>query len=80
MFLFFGLLFVCAPIARAVARNIERGRALPAPVAEEVTKSLQLAEQRLSDSEGRLSALEERVDFYEKLLANPQKPGMPGSN
>ena len=34
-------------------------------------KFAQLTEQRLSESETRLAALEERVDFYERLLANP---------
>jgi hypothetical protein len=67
------LIFVAAPIARGVARAIER-RGLPADrSAEEVKKTLQLTEQRLSDSEARLAALEERVDFYERLLANPDK-------
>jgi len=72
MFLFFGLLFVAAPIARAYARSIERGRPAAGPPDDETRKALQLAEQRLSDSEGRIAALEERIDFYEKLLANPE--------
>lgn len=74
LFLILVVVFVGAPIGRAIARSIER-RGLPdAPDArqqEEVRKALQLAEQRLSDTESRLAALEDRVDFYEKLLANP---------
>lgn len=75
MFLFFGLLFVAAPIARAVARSIERGRPVAGPADDDVRKALQLAEQRLADSESRLAALEDRVDFYEKLLGNPDRKG-----
>ena len=67
------LIFVLAPLARALARNIER-RGLPATRSEEeLRKALQTAEQRLSDSEVRIAALEEKVDFYEKLLANPDR-------
>lgn len=66
------LIFVGAPIARALARRIER-RDLPNTSDQELRRALQQAEQRLSDSEARLGALEERVDFYERLLANPEK-------
>jgi hypothetical protein len=75
------LIFVAAPIARAIARQIERQGTRP-PVADnpEVRQALQVAEQRLSDSEARLAALEERVDFYEKLLSNPESRKTPASN
>jgi F0F1-type ATP synthase membrane subunit b/b' len=67
------LIFVLAPLARALARTIER-RGLPNTRSEaEVKQALQQAEQRLTDSETRLAALEERVDFYERLLANPDR-------
>lgn len=67
------LVFIGAPLARAFARNIER-RGLPPTVNEsELKQALQLAEQRLADSETRLAALEDRLDFYEKLLANPDR-------
>jgi hypothetical protein len=76
IFIFFGILFVAAPIARAIARSIERSPTAPwkggDDEAESLKKALQAAEQRLSDSETRLAALEERVDFYERLLANPE--------
>jgi hypothetical protein len=72
------MIFVAAPIARAIARSIER-RGLPdSGINEELRKALQQAEQRLADSETRIGALEDRVDFYEKLLANPErKPPAP---
>jgi hypothetical protein len=67
------MVLVLAPIARAVARSIER-RGLPdTRVNEALRKALQEAEQRLGDSETRIAALEDRVDFYEKLLANPER-------
>lgn len=73
VFFIFAFIFVAGPIAKAIARNIER-RGIPTPESGtdlEVRKALQLTEQRLSESETRLAALEERVDFYERLLANP---------
>lgn len=71
LFLIMAVVFLGAPIARAIARSIEH-RGLPQPQADaDLRKALQTAEQRLSESETRLAALEERVDFYEKLLANP---------
>lgn len=74
LFLILVVVFVGAPIGRAIARSIEQ-RGLPntpdAGKQEELRKALQVAEQRLSDTETRLAALEDRVDFYEKLLSNP---------
>jgi hypothetical protein len=63
------LLFVGVPIAEAVATRIKKSGG---PDAEEMKKALRVAEQRLADSETRIAALEERVDFYEKLLAAPR--------
>jgi hypothetical protein len=81
MFLIIAIIFVGAPIARAIARSIERapGSAWTGFPKDdpEVKKALEAAEQRLSDSEARLAALEERVDFYEKLLRNPTSPSLP---
>jgi hypothetical protein len=74
LFLIIAIIFVGAPIARAIARSIERQGIHP-PVGGgdvELKKALLQAEQRLSDSETRIAALEERVDFYEKLLAKPK--------
>ena len=73
IFFIFGFIFVAGPIARAIARSIERRGMTPTEAGSDVElkKALQLTEQRLSESETRLAALEERVDFYERLLANP---------
>ena len=66
------LIVVLAPLARSIGRAIER-RSMPADRSdEELKKALQQAELRLSDSETRIAALEERVDFYERLLARPK--------
>lgn len=74
MFLIIAIIFVGAPIARAIARSIERhGLQNVASPDPELRRLLSAAEQRLSDSETRIAALEERADFYEKLLAAPRK-------
>ncbi len=64
-----GLIFVGVPIAEAIAARIKKGGG---PGEEELKKALRHTEQRLAASETRISALEERVDFYEKLLAAPK--------
>lgn len=73
------LIFVAAPIAKGIGRRLERAPGPPDLGRDvELRQALQLAEQRLSDSETRLAALEERVDFYERLLANPTSSSKPG--
>ena len=66
------LIFIGAPIAKAIARSIERGATPPSLPEAELRKALQSAEQRLSDNETRLAMVEEKLDFYEKLLAKPK--------
>jgi hypothetical protein len=61
---------VLAPIAKAIGVRIARGGPPPQNVAD-LKKTLHVTEQRLAETEARLAAVEERVDFYEKLLANP---------
>jgi hypothetical protein len=73
VFLILALIFIGTPIAKAIAKNIEHRGLQPGPNESELKQALQLAEQRLNDSETRLAALEDRLDFYEKLLANPDK-------
>ena len=72
--LIIAVIFIGAPIARAIARSIERGQPLPGSGSQDqdLRRALQTAEQRLSDSETRLAVLEDRLDFYEKLLASPK--------
>ena len=67
------LVLVFAPIARAIARSIERRGVPDTRINDELRKALLEAEQRLADNETRIGALEDRVDFYEKLLANPER-------
>lgn len=67
-FYFIFAMAVIVPIAKAIAHRIARGT----PDAGELKRQLQSAEQRLHAAETRLLALEERVDFYEKLLAGPR--------
>ena len=66
------LIFIGAPIAKAIARSIERGSTPPSLPETDLRKALQSAEQRLSDNETRLAMVEEKLDFYEKLLAKPK--------
>lgn len=66
-----GLFFMGVPIAEAIAARIKKG----GPVShDELEKTLRNAEQRLAANETRINALEERVDFYEKLLEAPRDP------
>lgn len=67
IFAFIAALVLLGPIAKAVAHRIARG----APDAAELRKQLRATELRLNETELRLIAVEERVDFYEKLLAKP---------
>jgi hypothetical protein len=66
------LIFIGAPLAKAFARSIEQRGAPPSLGESELRKALQSTEQRLSDSESRLAIVEEKLDFYEKLLAKPK--------
>src|SRR5262245_59089591 len=72
VFWFVIALVIVAPLAKALARRIERGDRIP-PGDRDLTKALQETEQRLADTEARLGAVEGRLDFYEKLLRNPDK-------
>ena len=67
---------ILAPIAKAIGVRIQRGGAPPQNVAD-LKKTLHVTEQRLAETEARLAAVEERVDFYEKLLANPTNKTTP---
>jgi hypothetical protein len=66
------LIFIGAPLAKAFARSIEHRSAPPSLPEAELRNALQAAEQRLSDNETRLAMVEEKLDFYEKLLAKPK--------
>lgn len=67
------IIFVCAPVAKAIANRIEsRDRPLHGNDGE-LRRGLAQAEQRLTENETRVALLEEKLDFYEKLLRNPDK-------
>ena len=53
------------PIGDALARRLSGQRHEPDPV---------LADQRVSELEGRLAEVEERLDFAERLLARGNSP------
>ena len=69
--LLIALFFMGVPIAEAIATRIKKGGD---PADPELKKALQQAEQRLAAGETRIAALEERVDFYEKLLQTKRDP------
>ena len=71
------LIFIGAPLAKAFARSIERRGTPPSLPEVELRKALQSTEQRLSESESRLALVEEKLDFYEKLLAKPKDQSQP---
>lgn len=68
--LLIAMVFMGVPIAEAIASRIKKGGGSPED--KEVQKALKLTEQRLAASETRIAELEERVDFYERLLSAPK--------
>lgn len=75
--LLIALFFMGVPIAEAIATRIKKGGE---PADPELRKALQQAEQRLAAGETRIAALEERVDFYEKLLESKSDPKLRPNN
>jgi hypothetical protein len=68
---------VLLPVARALARRLERGRA-PADFYEEL-EQLRSRVGELEAQQGRVAELEERLDFAERLLTQQRvAPGLPG--
>lgn len=78
-FVFVLFLVLGIPIAKAIAARIAKGGEAPPPeVVARLKEALDAAEQRTLDSDHRVSELEERVDFLEKLLQAPRsKPPLP---
>ena len=70
--IFFFLIFVGGPIAKAIAERISRD-GLPSGGADPALRArLAETESRLMSTEDRLQSVEERLEFYERLLANPE--------
>lgn len=70
-----GAVYILGPIARAFARRIE-GKGVGAAMQDE----LHLLQDRVSDVDAlreRVMELEERVDFTERLLAQPGRDKLP---
>lgn len=73
LIMMFLLIFLGAPIARAIGQRIAReGEGLGAAEAQALRARLEQTESRLSAAEDRLGSMEERFQFYERLLANPE--------
>ncbi|HUH13034.1 MAG TPA: hypothetical protein VMK65_07985 [Longimicrobiales bacterium] len=67
----FLMIFIGAPIAKAVAERISRD-GLPGEKPDPALRArLAETESRLLANEERLQDVEERLEFYERLLANP---------
>lgn len=74
-FTFIIALVLGIPIAKAVATRISRGgQGIPVDQVLALKKEVDAAEQRALDSDKRVSELEDRVDFLEKLLQAPKPP------
>ena len=68
-----GGISVLLPMARAMARRMERGRG----ESDDLLGRVAELEQRLADSDvdrQRIAELEERLDFAERLLAEENSP------
>lgn len=70
---FFLVIFLGAPIARAIGHRIAReGEGVGETEAKALRTRLEETEGRLISAEDRLAAMEERFQFYERLLADPE--------
>ncbi len=86
-FAFIIALVLGIPIAKAVAARISRGgQGVPVDQVLALKKEVEAAEARALDSDKRVSELEDRVDFLERLLQAPKPrpplmpPGGPPAN
>ena len=72
-----GVFLTTRPLVAALARRIGRDPA-PSPLADGTVDDLR---GELDEARGRIAALEERVDFAERMLAKQREPerlGPPG--
>jgi hypothetical protein len=64
-------LLILWPLARALARRLEGGASKELLLELE---GLRARVQQLEDGQARLGELEERLDFAERVLAQPREP------
>jgi Tfp pilus assembly protein PilO len=64
---------ICWPIVRALARRLE-GRAGLSPALQEDLEDMHHRLAELDGLQQRVSELEERLDFAERMLAQPREP------
>jgi len=75
MALMAAIFFITRPLVGALARRI--GREAPPPVADGAVDDLRA---EIDDARGRIAALEERVDFAERMLAKQREPDRLGGS
>lgn len=69
---FFIVIVVLGPIAKGIGDRIAGSGALSGKTVKLLREELEAATQRLSTTEDRLGQVEEKLEFYERLLANPE--------
>ncbi|MEN8373948.1 MAG: hypothetical protein ABFS34_00710 [Gemmatimonadota bacterium] len=70
---FFVVIAVCGPIAKGIGDRIAGSGEISGKTAKLLKAELEAARQRLSSTEDRLVQVEEKLEFYERLLANPER-------
>ncbi len=72
-FMFVLILAIGGPIAKAIAMRIQKGgEGIPPEMLQRLKEAVDAADQRVMDSDKRVSELEDRVDFLERLLQAPK--------
>lgn len=73
LFFVFGI-----PIAKALAERLSREiSAGPTRPDAELRRELEITQSLLADTQTRLAAMEQRLDFYEKLIEERRPPRLP---
>ncbi len=72
---FFIVIVVLGPIAKGIGDRIAGSGDPSRKIVKLLRAELEAATQRLAGTEDRLAQVEEKLEFYERLLANPQASG-----
>lgn len=74
---FFIVVVVLGPIAKGIGNRIAGSGDVSGRTVKLLREELEAATQRLASTEDRLGQVEEKLEFYERLLANPDglEPG-----